>query len=50
MKQGTITIAHEKEPRAENEAAPEIADDEVEIGKTGGKSTTESTPLTKRKP
>ena len=31
-------------------AAQEIADDEVEIGKTGGKPGTENTPVTERKP
>ena len=30
--------------------AEEIADDEVEIGKTGGKPGTKSTPITERKP
>ena len=30
--------------------AEEIADDEVEIGSTGGKPGTQSTPITQRKP
>jgi hypothetical protein len=30
--------------------AEEIADDEVEIGRTGGKPGTKSTPITERKP
>jgi hypothetical protein len=36
--------------RPAEEIAEEIADDEVEIEKTGGKPGTESTPISERKP